>query len=115
CFFLYRSIGPRLAIQAVMETKISKIGRAALVALTAIAGGCAAGADPSQNAGCGGAKCDGVDVSLDGPDLVRCWIERGAGDDTFFRTDTLWCRALQPDGYPLAILPIVANARSTKN
>jgi hypothetical protein len=38
---------------------------------------------------------------LEGPEVVRCWAEKGEGADDVFRTDTVFCQLHEAPEYPL--------------
>jgi hypothetical protein len=70
--------------------------------------------------------CDGVDSTVDdftqskaltlleGPDLVSCRVEKGMGDDPFFRSDQVLCKLAPKTDFPLKAARVFVAVTSAK-
>ena len=99
-----------------VRERLATVTASVLVALAI--GGCqgAQVADEAAPIGqCAGAKCDDATevAPIAGPEVLRCWLERGTESDPFFRRDALSCSFTErPADYPVAVRMLSAMIRT---
>jgi hypothetical protein len=75
--------------------------------------GCGHAADGGDTTTCADGKCDSAPAAtIPGPELARCWIERGTEADP---ADKLTCTVRAIDKLPIALGPVVIAGTSAKS